>query len=117
MVKVNLFCPKMYLEEKLSNNKQEIFEKEQGTFSSRYQYAHSQDGTALEQILACVRIWCMIKVVFMISDKGKTIKNVVTKLMHKNIFHVSENSGVSKNHHREENKIDEKKKDFLDGKR
>lgn len=37
MDKVNLFCPKMYLEEKLSN-KQDIFEKEQGTFSSRYQY-------------------------------------------------------------------------------
>jgi len=38
--------------------------------------------------------------------------------MHKNIFHVSKNSGVSKNHHREENKIDQKKKNnFLDGKR
>lgn len=36
MDKVNLFCPKMYLEEKLSNK--QIPEKEQGTFSSRYQY-------------------------------------------------------------------------------
>lgn len=35
--------------------------------------------------------------------------------MHKNIFHVSKNSGVSKNNHREGNKIDWKK--FLDGKR
>lgn len=107
MDKFNLFCPKMYLEEKLSNNKQEIFEKGQGTFSSRYQYTHSQDGTALEQILAPVRTWCMIKVVVMTNDKN--IKKVLTKLMDKNIFHVSKNSGVSKNNHREENKIDPKK--------
>lgn len=54
----------MYLEEKLSNNKQEIFEREGGAFSSKYQYTHSQDGTALEQILARVKIWYMIKMVF-----------------------------------------------------
>lgn len=33
----SIFSLKMYLEEKLNNNKQEIFEKEPGAFSSRYQ--------------------------------------------------------------------------------
>lgn len=56
--------------------------------------------------LCMLQVWPKQRKKNKINDKGKIISVLIKLIMHKNAFHISKNSSVSKNNHVEENKID-----------